>query len=65
MQRVGFGGAVMAPPPEQIVQTFVTIQILGLAVVSLIGLLLLWRLWSVDRGAPANSPYGSGLIGVT
>src|ERR1700704_1365182 len=28
MQRVGFGGAVMAPPPEQIVQTFVTIQIL-------------------------------------
>jgi RsiW-degrading membrane proteinase PrsW (M82 family) len=65
MQRPGLGSAVLAPPPEQIVQTFVTIEILGLAVVSLIGLLLLWRLWSVDRGAPANSPYGSGLIGVT
>jgi RsiW-degrading membrane proteinase PrsW (M82 family) len=44
--RVGYGGAVLAPPPEQMVQTFVTIEIGGLAIVSLIGLAILWRVWS-------------------
>jgi RsiW-degrading membrane proteinase PrsW (M82 family) len=46
MQRPGVGGTVLAPPPDQVIQTFVTFQILGLAFISLVGLIVLWRLWS-------------------
>ncbi len=46
-QRVGIGRAVLQPPPtEQQVQMFTTIEMLGLAIISLIGLLTLRQLWS-------------------
>jgi hypothetical protein len=49
-QRIGMGGAVLLPPTEQQVQLFTTIEMAGLAIISLIGLALLWRVWSKGCG---------------
>jgi RsiW-degrading membrane proteinase PrsW (M82 family) len=56
-QRVGMGGAVLMPPTEQQVQMFTIIEIAGLAVVSLIGFAVLYRVWSNGRAAPADQAY--------
>jgi hypothetical protein len=56
-QRVGFGGAVLLPPTEQQVQLFTTIEIVGLALVSLIGIIVLVRVWSYGRRPAAEDAY--------
>jgi RsiW-degrading membrane proteinase PrsW (M82 family) len=56
-QGVGFGGAVLLPPTEQQVQLFTTIEIAGLALVSLIGIIVLVRVWSYGRRPPAEDAY--------
>jgi hypothetical protein len=44
----------MTPPPEQLVITMTVIELGGLAVVSVVGLVLLWRLWSNTPDVPAE-----------
>jgi RsiW-degrading membrane proteinase PrsW (M82 family) len=57
VQEIPYGGIVLAPPPEKIMQTFVILQWGGLAVVSLIGLAILWRVWHSDAGQVTDRPY--------
>jgi RsiW-degrading membrane proteinase PrsW (M82 family) len=63
VQRVGFGGQVLAPPPEQVVQTFVILQWGGLVVVALIGIALLWRVWHSAGDTLRERPYAAQPIG--
>jgi RsiW-degrading membrane proteinase PrsW (M82 family) len=62
-QQLGMTGVILAPLPEHVVQTFVTIEIGGLAAISLFGLALLWRQWSavntVDRAQLKTPTIGS------
>jgi protease PrsW len=50
----GVGTVLMTPPPEQLVITMTVIELGGLAVVSVVGLVLLWRLWSNTPDVPAE-----------
>jgi hypothetical protein len=43
----------MPPPPDSLVATVTGIEIVGLAIISLIGLLVLKRLWTAGREPPA------------
>src|SRR4030088_2437701 len=52
--RPGLGVVLLPPPPEELVSTMTTIEIGGLAVVSVVGLVMLWRLWAAARRAPAS-----------
>jgi RsiW-degrading membrane proteinase PrsW (M82 family) len=52
-QSVGYEPTVLLPPTEQQMQLFVTLQIAGLAIVSLIGIVMLWRLWASGREVDA------------
>jgi RsiW-degrading membrane proteinase PrsW (M82 family) len=56
-QRVGMGGAVLLPPTEQQVQLFTTIEIAGLALLSLIGIIMLVRVWSRGGHPAADRAY--------
>jgi hypothetical protein len=53
--RPGLGVIVLPPPPEQLVSTFVTIEIAGLIIVALVGLAVLRWLWSSHPPSPQAS----------
>jgi RsiW-degrading membrane proteinase PrsW (M82 family) len=48
----GVGVVMLPPPPEQLVATFVTIEISGLCVIAVVGLLVLSRLWMRHTAYP-------------
>src|SRR5947209_12891668 len=51
----GIGTVVLPPPPEELVTTMTVIELGGLAIVAVVGLVLLWRLWSsVPSEVPAE-----------
>jgi protease PrsW len=51
----GVGVVLLPPPPEQLVSKMTTFEIGGLAVVAVIGLVQLWRLWSASGRQVENS----------
>jgi len=55
--RPGIGVVLLPPPPEQLVSTMTTLEIGGLAVVSLVGLVLLWRMWMTSQPRPVGSVF--------
>jgi RsiW-degrading membrane proteinase PrsW (M82 family) len=53
----GAGVVLLPPPPEELVASMTTIEIFGLAVISIAGLLILRRLWTGAAGAPVERAY--------
>ena len=56
VERPGLGVVVLPPPPEQLVGAVVTIELIGLIIIGVTGLVLLWRLWSRE---PDTRPAGA------
>ena len=52
IERPGLGVVVLPPPPEKLVSTMVTFEIVGLLIVAIIGLLVLRREWLSDSESP-------------
>src|SRR3984893_2328247 len=50
----GVGVVLLPPPPERLVSVMTTFEIGGLVLVSLIGLVVLWRPWRTAPSAPAT-----------
>ena len=53
----GVGVVLLPPPPERLVSMMTTFEIGGLVLVSLIGLVVLWRQWRTAPSAPASSVF--------
>jgi hypothetical protein len=51
------GVVFLPPPPEQLVATLTVIEIAGLAIISIVGLIILWRLWNGHREVAAERAY--------
>jgi hypothetical protein len=52
--RIALMEGVPLPPTIKEVRTFLTIEVGGLVVISLCGLLMLWRLWRAPDRRPAQ-----------
>jgi protease PrsW len=60
-QRMALAEGVLLPPTIKQVRTFLSIEIGGLAFISIVGFLTLWILWR--RGAQTRTPdYGEGRV---
>jgi hypothetical protein len=53
----GVGVVLLPPPPERLVSVMTTFEIGGLILVSLIGLVVLWRQWRTAPSGPATSVF--------
>jgi RsiW-degrading membrane proteinase PrsW (M82 family) len=63
IERPGVGLVVLPPPPERLVAAMTTIEIVGLALISVIGLAVLMRVWSAGRSPGSEQTYAVDAVG--